>query len=111
MCVPLCLAFVLFAAKQPEAFQPVGDYSGGCSEQENATPPGNGMNDNLIDGDDLIGNDGSLTSECSGLDGSFSFSLTWGCYGVSSYDSKIGVLLNTTDATRPDDYITTYFLT
>ncbi len=41
----------------------------------------------------------------------FNFSLTWGCYGISSYDSITGKLVKTTDATRPKDYITTYKLT
>ncbi len=30
----------------------------------------------------------------------FSFSLTWGCYGISSYDSRTGKLVKTTDATH-----------
>lgn len=42
---------------------------------------------------------------------SFSFSLTWNCYGVSSYDSRTGKLVKTTDATKPEDYVTTYRLT
>ena len=42
---------------------------------------------------------------------SFSFSLTWGCYGISSYDSETGKLVKTTDATNPEEYITTYQLT
>ncbi len=41
----------------------------------------------------------------------FSFSLTWNCYGVSSYDSKTGRLVKTTDATHPEDYVTEAFLT
>ena len=41
---------------------------------------------------------------------SFSFSFTWNAYGVSSYDSKTGRLVKTTDATHPSDYITTMFL-
>ena len=41
----------------------------------------------------------------------FSFALTWGCYGTSSYDSKTGKLVKTTDATNPDDYVTYYQLT
>lgn len=36
-----------------------------------------------------------------------SFSLVWGCYGISSYDSETGRLVKTTDATNPEDYITT----
>ena len=41
----------------------------------------------------------------------FSFALTWNCYGVSSYDSKTGKLIKTTDATNPDDYVAYYNLT
>ena len=40
----------------------------------------------------------------------FSFSLTWGCYGISSYDSATGKLVKTTDATNPEDYVTYYEL-
>ena len=35
----------------------------------------------------------------------FSFSLTWGTYGTSSYDSRTGKLVKTTDATHPEDYV------
>ena len=42
---------------------------------------------------------------------SFSFSFTWNTYGVSSYDSTTGRLVKTSDATNPEDYITTYYLT
>ncbi len=41
----------------------------------------------------------------------FAFSLTWNCYGVSSYDSRTGKLVKTTDATNPDEYVTYYSLT
>lgn len=41
----------------------------------------------------------------------FSFRLVWGCYGISSYDSATGELVKTTDATRPEDYVTTHRLT
>lgn len=41
----------------------------------------------------------------------FSFALTWNAYGVSSYDSATGVLVKTTDATHPEDYVTEYHLT
>lgn len=40
----------------------------------------------------------------------FSFALTWGTYGISSYDSKSGKLVKTTDATNPDEYITSCML-
>lgn len=36
----------------------------------------------------------------------FQFSLVWGTYGISSYDSQTGELVKTTDATHPEDYKT-----
>jgi len=56
------------------------------------------------------GKDGCDGDPAAFLDG-FSFSLTWGCYGISSYDSETGKLVKTKDATNPEDYITTYYLT
>ena len=41
----------------------------------------------------------------------FTFSFTWGCCGISSYDSETGRLVKTTDATHPGDYVTTCWLT
>ena len=41
----------------------------------------------------------------------FNFSLTWGTFGISSYDSKTGKLVKTKDAPAPEDYITTHILT
>ena len=41
----------------------------------------------------------------------FSFSLIWGLYGISSYDSETGRLIKTKDAPNVEDFITTYFLT
>ena len=41
----------------------------------------------------------------------FSFALTWGVFGISSYDSHTGKLVKTTDATNPEDYITNYQFT
>ena len=35
-----------------------------------------------------------------------SFSLIWGVYGTSSYNSRTGKLVKTTDATHPEDYVT-----
>lgn len=36
-----------------------------------------------------------------------SFAFTFGTYGISSYDSSTGTLIKTTDATYPEDYVTT----
>lgn len=41
----------------------------------------------------------------------FSFALTWGAYGISSYDSASGKLVKTTDATDPENYVTDHTLT
>ena len=41
----------------------------------------------------------------------FSFALTWGTFGISSFDSQTGKLVKTTDATNPSDYVTNYQLT
>ena len=41
----------------------------------------------------------------------YSFSFTWGTYGISSYDSESGILIKTTDATNPEDYKTNHKLT
>ena len=41
----------------------------------------------------------------------YSFSLTWGVNGISSYDSSTGKLVKTSDATNPEEYETTYILT
>ena len=40
----------------------------------------------------------------------FKFSLTWGIFGYSSYDSETGKLVKTTDAGNPEDYVTTHIL-
>lgn len=41
----------------------------------------------------------------------FSFSLTWGIFGVSSYESATGRLVKTDDVSNKEDYETTHFLT
>ena len=41
----------------------------------------------------------------------FAFSFTWGCYGVSTYDSETGVLIKEKNATYPHKYTTDLTLT
>ena len=41
----------------------------------------------------------------------FEFSFTWNTYGTSSYDSKTGTLIKSTDVTNPQDYTTNLTLT
>lgn len=52
----------------------------------------------------------SCKSEPVPIPENFEFSIRWNTYGVSSYDSKSGELKKTTDATVPEDYITTLTL-
>lgn len=40
----------------------------------------------------------------------FSFALTFGTYGISSYDSRTGRLVKTSDSTHPKDYVTELWL-
>ena len=39
----------------------------------------------------------------------FSFSIMWNTDGISSYDSKTGILIKDKYATNPNEYTTTYF--
>ena len=41
----------------------------------------------------------------------FSFAITWNAYGVSSYDSRTGVLIKDNSASRPSDYTASHVLT
>ena len=63
----------------------------------------------------LCGCNNELPTNESGLkavsDDAFSFSLTWGVYGISSYDSLTGKLVKTSDTAKPEDYTTYYWLT
>ena len=45
------------------------------------------------------------------LSGEFFFSLTWDIDGISSYDSATGKLVKTKDASQPELYTTTHYLT
>ena len=54
----------------------------------------------------LLASCGSISAEKE-LD-NFSFSIRWGVYGQSSYDSRTGILIKTTDVIKhsPSDYKT-----
>lgn len=41
----------------------------------------------------------------------FNFQIMWNTDGISTYDSKTGVLIKDKYATNPEEYTTTYFLT
>ena len=66
--------------------------SGDRGDQGNNKEDGNG------DMDDAVNID---------VPDNLSFFLTWNTYGISSYDSATGKLVKTTDATNPEDYVTT----
>ncbi|MGI6507469.1 MAG: hypothetical protein ACOX4A_03645 [Saccharofermentanales bacterium] len=53
----------------------------------------------------------SVTTTRTTLPDDFSFSITWGIYGESTYDSRNGELVKTKNATTPSDYITKLILT
>lgn len=40
----------------------------------------------------------------------FRFSITWNTDGISSYDSKTGILVKDKYSSKPEEYTTTYFL-
>ena len=48
--------------------------------------------------------DGKIVTETVELPKDFAFSIVWGCYGISSYDSKTGKLVKTEDATDVSKY-------
>lgn len=125
-CIPLCLLIALWSVtslpagsnEAPSAEQHYGGGLAGNSDGANGTTSGNAG--------DYKGETSNSPGSVGGIDGAtpnapgsvpfgtvdnFSFSVTWGCYGISSYDSETGKLVKTTDATNPEEYITTYQLT
>ena len=93
LCVPVILIAAVWSAMSLPAVMPEGGTMGQDRFGESA-----GSAPESVACPDAAGED-------------FAFSFTWGCYGVSSYDSRTGRLVKTTDATNPEDYITTYWLT
>lgn len=68
-------------------------------------------------GSDMVGSEEEIP-DCDSADAdsigsfeSFEFSLVWGCYGISSYNSETGELVKAKNATNPNDFITAYDLT
>lgn len=100
VCVLCLFLILLFAAcrneipeeesnPKEETTEPSVDMEKPSTEESSADPVKNSL--------------GSLESFC--------FSLTWNTYGISSYDSTTGKLVKSSDATHPEEYTTTYFLT
>lgn len=106
-CVPLCLIVVVLSVPMLAKMMSVDNENvaatGGqaAASRVTATLDAPDKPDTPEASGDYKGSHEALTSI------NFSFSLTWNVYGISSYDSSTGRLVKTTDATVPDDYITT----
>jgi len=105
MCIPLCLVLTIFSVMMLPGMLPAG---------MDKAPEVDGLSGNATSGD--RGDQGNNKEDGNGdMDGAvntdvpdnLSFSLTWNTYGISSYDSATGKLVKTTDATNPEDYVTT----
>ena len=94
LCVPVCLIAALYSVMRFSALMPTGELGNRAPVSEEAA---GSVPESLADPYATVED--------------FTFSLTWGCYGISSYDSKTGRLVKTADATNPEDYVTTYWLT
>ena len=100
LCVPLCLILTIFSVTILPAMMSAGG--------DKAAGEGNYMDSTENDGNGDRGDmDGAVNTD---VPESLSFSLTWNTYGISSYDSATGKLVKTTDATHPEDYVTTLHL-
>ena len=100
MCIPLCLIITIFSVAMIPGMLPVGVDSApkAGNHSGDSGDPGNNMQDGNGDMDGAVNTD---------VPDNLSFSLTWNTYGISSYDSATGKLVKTSDATNPEDYITT----
>ena len=61
--------------------------------------------------DTITDYDAKMVTEAFELPEDFAFSIVWGCYGISSYDSKTGELVKTKDATDVRKYFCNVQLT
>lgn len=100
-CIPLCLIITIWSVTILPGIAPLTIDKANSAEEFEA--------DNESNACEYF--DGSTDFKGLGSINSFTFSLTWDCYGISSYDSKTGKLVKTKHATNPADYITTYQLT
>ena len=101
LCIPLCLILTVMSITILPAMLPIGN---------NKTA----NEDNYMDGiehDEKGDHDAMNGTVGTDMHTNLSFSLTWNTYGISSYDSATERLVKTTDATNPEDYVTTLQLT
>lgn len=112
MCIPFCLIMlglvITMFPSNPAGNDSVGNALDGATGTNGSTTGESTETGEIVDpGEDadLYGKDSIDAGEFSG-----SFSITWNVFGISSYDSTTGKLVKTTDATNPEDYVTTLFL-
>ena len=134
VCVPLFLCVAVGAAVLPrflgrtgtdeapprmtelDGVQTMNNAAAGREDEDAALPDGAegvGAGPGGIEADGgLMQTDGDAPDDAvEDVPEDFSFSLVWGCYGISSYDSRTGRLVKTTDSTHPEDYVTELILT
>lgn len=102
VCVTLCLSVVVLMVALFPVMLPA-EGNGALGDDVVSAIECVSTNDN-----DASENLGSPPREYENAD--FSFAITWNTYGTSSYDSATGKLVKTTDASAPDDYVTTLYL-
>lgn len=114
-CIPLCLMLTVWSVSlfpPDSAANPGGNHAG---DWHSNSATNSGAMNGTVPNQDLSCNDYldkvNPNNNPTDTADSFSFSLVWGCYGISSYDSETGQLIKTTHATTPADYVTTYHLT
>lgn len=106
MCVPVFLLIAVLSVNI------IRDIHKGVKMDMNTNFSGSGNFVGSSKPDDLPDNELHDGNGVAGMQSNgFSFNLTWGCYGISSYDSETGILVKTNDATNPEEYVTTYYLT
>ena len=92
-------------ADQPDGELIAAGQIGESQNTNNGVPTGLPLTDGALPAPDGAGSgEGEVPED-------FSFSFVWNVYGISSYDSRTGKLVKTSDATHPEDYITELFLT
>lgn len=102
LCLPLCLLIAVLSATV---------LPSGLSAKSNTASNEEQLVLNNTSDAVMYSKGSSDSSTHFGSFDSFSFSLTWGCYGASFYDSESGKLVKTKEATNPENYITAYRLT
>ena len=107
LCIPLCLILTIFLVTMLPGMIPVGmdrtTGTGSLLEDKHHGMIAESGNKPDTEAEN-IATDGAVTTD---VPENLSFSLTWNTYGISSYDSATGRLVKTTDATNPEDYVTT----